>query len=137
MQTPLCAQRALSPTFHKTSAARESQRLRSRRPQTGREVFQFPEALNEDGCFLGCFSHLAQTLRLSLEHPQESIFFFLFTCQLHCCASLCNSQTIVCQKGKSHYCPISKQQPGSPNTHTKLNSHPHLKTLSCWTAHMR
>ncbi len=56
------------------------QRVQCCRSQTGREVFQFSEALNEDGCSPGCFSHLAQTVGLSLEHPQESFFFLPFTC---------------------------------------------------------
>lgn len=48
-------------------------------PQNSCEVFRFSEALKEDGCSLGCFSHLAQTVRLSLEHPQERISLL---CQL-------------------------------------------------------
>lgn len=47
--------------------------------ESGCEVFRFSEAVNKDGCSRGCFSHFTQTVRLSLEHPQES-FFFLFTC---------------------------------------------------------
>lgn len=44
------------------------------RPQNSCEEFRFSEALKEDGCSLGCFSRSAQTVRLSVEHPQEGFF---------------------------------------------------------------